>query len=556
MRYSLLFLLALIIPPAAHAASDQLTLAAQLFQAGSPQLALYEVDAGQPAKHDAPDWLAWERLRLSLLVTLGRSQDVLRRTEQMPAGLPNDFLRDAYLAGAQAALKLGQGEQARTYLARLLWQLEPVADHAAIRRLVLESYLVERRAADAYLVQLRYQQDFPQPDKIMLARTAELMHDAGMVHEAAMWLPQLDDSPLKLLLKLDVGLMASDMAVAEARRLLQKNGSANYWGVVLHAAQRQQNATLAQEARERLLNMTELPLAGPFHANAKSMWKAYTALSQDVANQSSLLVGDDAAWLELAARMAVSSPVNARSLLVYLSGAAQTAVVRADAEYKFVMSLRDGKLGLAALRLFAQQEISNMPPAVRVVMGELADEAKRPVETVQYWHGLDNPPAGFTMRQWQLKRSVAFIGARAFSDAEDALSRLLADAKSLPAEQAHAALQLLLDMRESGGSAYAERLLKQWLPLASPLQHKDILFALGDIAESNSQYATAARYFMQATVAAGSRDSFAQTLRLRAAVNLAKAGLTDDARSQYQFLLNATKDKTQQEAIKRALAKL
>ena len=556
MRYLFLVLLSLIISPAAHAANDQLAQAAQLSQAGSPQLALLEVEAGQPAKPDSPDWLAWERLRLSLLITLGRSQDILRRTEQLPHGLPNDFLHDAYLAGAQAALKLGQGERARAYLARLMWLLESAADHVLARRLVLESYLAERRAADAYLVQLRYQQDFPQQDKIMLARTAELMLDAGMVREAVTWLPQLNEGPLKLLIRLEAGLMAPDMALAEARRFLQKNAGSEYWGVVLHAAQRQQNATLAQEARERLLNMAELPLDGPFQVNAQTTWKAYTALAQDVANQASLLVGDDTAWIELAARMAASSPVSARSLLVYLSGAAQTTEMRADAQNKFVMSLRDGKLGLAALRLFSQQEAANMAPVTRAIMGELANDAMRPEEAARYWHGLDNPPAGFSVQQWQLKRSAAFVGARAFADAEDAMRRLFMNVTPLPAEQSHAVLQLLLDMREVGGSEYTERLLKYWLPIAPQFQHKNILFALGDIAESSGQYETAARCFMQSIVLAGSRDPFVLTARLKAAANLAKAGLIDDARSQYRLLLNATKDKAQQEAIKRALAKL
>lgn len=556
MRYLFLFLLSLIISPAAHAASDQLALAAQLSQAGSPQLALLEVEAGQPAKRDAPDWLAWERLRLSVLLKLDRPQDILRRTEQLPADLPNDFLRDAYLAGAQAALKLGQGEQARAYLARLLWQLDAAADHALARRLVLESYLLERRAADAYLVQLRYQQDFPPADKTTLARVVEAMLDADMAREAATWLPQLDDSPLKLLLKLETELTAPDAALTEARRVLQKNASPLYWGVVLRAALRQHNTILAQEAREQLLNLPKLSAAGPFHVNVQTMQQAYLPLAQDVANQSGLLVGDDASWMALATRIAATSPVSARSLLAYLAKEAQTAEMRADAQNKFVTSLRDTKLGLLALRLFAQQDAADLSPATRFVLGALANEMASPVEAARYWRGLDNPPAGFSEQQWQLKRSAVFIGAHAFADVEAALSRLFADAAVLPAEQAHAVLQLLLEMREAGGSAYAERLLKQWLPIAPQLQQKDILLTLGDIAESSGQYATAARCFMQATIVAGGRDPFAQIARLRAAANLTKAGLTDDARSQYQWLLKATKDKAQQEAIKRALAKL
>jgi hypothetical protein len=336
MRYFYFLLASLLISAVAFAANDQLTLATQLAQAGTPQLALQKVDTGQPAMRDDPDWLAWERLRLSLLITLGRSQDILRRTEQLPATLPADFLRDAYLAGAQAALRVGQGEQVRAYLARLLWQLEPAANHALLRRLVLESYLADQRAADAYLVQLRYQQDFPKPDKALLAQLIEVLLNAGMVREAVTWLPQLDDGPLKLLLRLEAGLTAPSLALAEARHALQKNGSPAYWVCVLRVALLQNNVVLAQEAREQLLNMKEP--AGAFPVSTQTLRKAYTKLAMDVANQSSLLVGDDAAWMELAARTAATAPVTTRSLLVYLSDAAQTAEMRADAQNKFAAS--------------------------------------------------------------------------------------------------------------------------------------------------------------------------------------------------------------------------
>jgi tetratricopeptide (TPR) repeat protein len=553
MRYFYFLLASLLISAVAFAANDQLTLATQLAQAGTPQLALQKVDTGQPAMRDDPDWLAWERLRLSLLITLGRSQDILRRTEQLPATLPADFLRDAYLAGAQAALRVGQGEQVRAYLARLLWQLEPAANHALLRRLVLESYLADQRAADAYLVQLRYQQDFPKPDKALLAQLIEVLLNAGMVREAVTWLPQLDDGPLKLLLRLEAGLTAPSLALAEARHALQKNGSPAYWVCVLRVALLQNNVVLAQEAREQLLNMKEP--AGAFPVSTQTLRKAYTKLAMDVANQSSLLVGDDAAWMELAARTAATAPVTTRSLLVYLSDAAQTAEMRADAQNKFAASLRDGKLGLVALSVFGQEDVASIAPATRVTLGVMVSEMARPVEAARYWHGLENPPAGFSVQQWQLKRAAVFIGARVFDDAEDALHRLFLIPALLPAEQ-HAVLQLLLEMPEAGGAKQAERLLKQWLPIAPLSQHKDILFTLGDIAEGNGQYASAGEYFMQVLILAGNRDPAAPTTRFRAAASLAKAGLAEDARRQYQILLTATKDPTQQAAIKRALAQL
>lgn len=556
MRLLIPLLVFLLIPLSALA--DSLELASALAQSGSPQLALTHVEAGQPKQQDKTDWLAWERLRLALLVDLGRAEDILQRAAQWSAQAPVEFQREANLAAAQAALKLSRGQQARRYLARQLWQLDPIsaAEHARLRRLVLDSYLAEQRAAEAYPVYLRYQQDFPQPDKALLGTLTEAMLAASMAKEAVLWLPQLEEGPLKLLLRLDAGLVSPDAAIAEARRALQKSGSPRYWGVILRAAQAQENAVLSQEARERLLNLPELAPVGPFHVAAQSLWQAYAVMAMDAANQAGLLVGDDAAWMDWASRPATLSLVTARALLAYLAGSSGRAEIRAAAQLKFVALLRQDKLGLTALRLFEQHEAASLPAEARYMLGDMALEALRHADAARFWRGLNSPPDGGNPQSWQLKRGSVFVRASLLGDAEEALQRLLADTAALPAEQAHAALQLLLEMREAGGQVQAERLLQQLLPLAPAFMHKDIRYAQGEIAESAGRHQAAAQAFLQAVMLTGARDPFAQTARLRAAESLARAGLKEDARRQYQQLLKGTKDSAQQGSIRRALAQI
>ena len=362
------------------AADSSLDLAAQLARSGAPQSALARIERDQPAQADTPLWWQWETLRLSLLVELGRDEAVLQRMALLPAEIPA-AARAVCRPLAQAALRQNLPAQARACLAQWLWEGEP--DEAQLkeaRRLVIQSYLGQRRADAAYLAMLRFRQDYPAPGTGETARFVEQLLLAGGVAEATNWLAQLDEAnPLKLLLRLKAHLITPEAAIAAARMTLdppplpvesgkgsKKNlkmvvlpvrpvgkEAAAYWSIIAQAAELRRAPEVQAEALERQLNLADSTGDALFGAGAETLWRVYEDLAQAEANRAQLLTGEDAAWFNLAERSAVATPLTARALLAYLAKHAANDEMRAVAQARLAALLVQGNLDGAAARLFA-----------------------------------------------------------------------------------------------------------------------------------------------------------------------------------------------------------
>ena len=133
-------------------------------------------------------------MRCEVLARLGRSEALLARGASLPPDrtpLPNACL----LENARAAVLQNEGPLARNYAAHLLWQSKPTAAEIQSARLtVIESYVLERRAEDAYRSMLRFQQDYQPLDRAVARRFAEALLDVGRDREALNWIGASDES--------------------------------------------------------------------------------------------------------------------------------------------------------------------------------------------------------------------------------------------------------------------------------------------------------------------------------------------------------------------------
>jgi len=84
----------LLLLPATAVGGGLLDTATRFARNGAPQLALARIERDQPPQREqpaqkiTPQWFQWEALRLSLLVELGRDQEVLQRASQLPPEIP------------------------------------------------------------------------------------------------------------------------------------------------------------------------------------------------------------------------------------------------------------------------------------------------------------------------------------------------------------------------------------------------------------------------------------------------------------------------------------
>jgi len=477
--------------------------------------------------------------------------------------VPENVARSCLLQGARAAIAVTQGATARDFLARLIWRQEPVADELRqARLLVIESYLAERKPRDAYALMLRYQQDIKPVDRDTAARFVEALLAAGMEKEAVNWLSQLDDaSPLKLQLRLKTGLIAPDAAIAQARAALARTGnSAAWWVVAQHAAALQRDRALLVEALENLLQLAGDKPPERLAALVAELWQSYAAAAQDAANQNQLLVGDDAKWADFASRRAAASPAVARAFFAYLAQQSTFSDTRRNAQLQLAFSLQQGKLGLTAIRLFsdaARFPVAQLDPQARYLLGSMALENNQPLTAARYWQGLATPPA-LDPDEWRIRLAEVLVRAGATDPGAAALRALIAGRKALPAGIMQRAVAAVQELQDAGHARTADELYRALLPLAAAPLRREILFGLGRIAEADDDFQRAADHFLEAALLIDSRatDALAVNARLAAAANLGRAGLKDDARTQFNWLQKNVKDPEKLELIRRELQKL
>jgi len=554
-------LLALICLACAGAA-PALETARGLAASGAPQLALARADQLQPRAANGPGWPEWEALRLTLLVDLKRNDEVLRRAAALPPGMPQPALRQCLLAAARAAVAAGQGAAARAYAARLLWQLDAAAEEArSARIIVIESYAAERQGESAYRSMLRFDQDYRPLGRDVTERFVERLLDLGMEQEAVNWLAGLDDAgALKLQLRLRTGLAAPDVVIAQARARIARGGGPEYWQVLAAAAVKLGDGVLRIEALERLLQLSNEDDAQRRSVLAGALLQAYATEAQAAASQGRLLSGDDAAWLDYAARRLGASPHQSRALFSYLltrSGAPRET--RFSAQLQLAFSLYQDGLDQTALHLFSDERArpDGLDPQARYLLGSIAEARNASASALRFWQGLATPPSAGA-EEWQVRLAVMQWRAGEVEAAANTMRALLKPVKPLPGPVSIRALALAREMHGAGKPDLAEEMLSAMLPLAGRGHERDILMTLGGIAESAAQHARAADYFLRAALAREPQapDALALQARLAAATSLARAGYKEDARAQFQWLLRNSQDSAQLDIARRELSRL
>jgi len=550
-------ILSALICLAVAGAAPALDTARELVQSGAPRLALNRVEQLQPREPKDPRWAEWETLRLELLFSLGRDREVLSRVAQLPPAMPERGLRDALMLAARAAIAAGEGARVRALAARVLWQLGAAPGEArALRLLVIESHLADRAGDAAFRAMLRFSQDYQPLERATAARFVEALLDLDMPREAANWLASLEEaSAAKQRLLLRTGLLSPEAAIRQARAQLARGAGRGYWQVIAEAAARGGERSLALEAIEQLLQLADG--AAQAAALATELWQAYLSGAEDAANRNQLLTGDDGAWYDLASRRLGADPPLARALFAHVAARGGIAATRHSAQLQLVFLLEQGKLDLAALRLFehARLEPAALDAQARHRLGAIAEARNRPALAARFWDGLDVPPNA-APDDWHMRLALVHWRAGNADASVAALRRAVAEKKALSKDAAQRGMALGEDMLAAGRLDVANAALEALLPLVETGQRRQILSALGRIAEASMRFAAAADYYLRSALFARAPDASALQARLAAALNLARAGYKEDARAQFEWLLRNSRDAAQLEIARRELANL
>ena len=557
------FLLLFQLSVFAQGVPGDFELAQRFADSGAWKAALARVEAQQPVTVSAPRWADWEQLRCNLMFRLSQPDALAKRITEIPSGAPPVTLRFCLLQGARAAIVAAQGQAAREFLSQFFWRNDvPAEELRQARLLVIDAYLVDDRTREAYLLMLRYQQDYKPLDRDTAARFVEGLLAGGMDKEAVNWMAQLDDAgPVKLLLRLQTGLLTPDAAVEQARAAIAKrNAPPAYWDVMQFAATTQRNNLLRVEAMEHRLHLASAKSASVTAALAEDLWRTYALAAQELANQEKLLVGDDSAWSDFGARRAAASATAGRAIFAFLVMNSKVPATRANAQLQLVYSLQSSKLSMTALRLFADAsrfQVKDIDTQARYLLGAMAAENNRQELAARYWSGLDAPPQ-LDADEWSLRLAQSLAAAGLPPASADILRAMLTGKKTLSVALMRRVMAVVVEIQEAGQTKSADTLYRALLPLAASRERRELLYALGRGAETAADHARAADHFLEAALTLDQPvpDALAVNARLSAGTNFARAGFRGDARSQFDWLLNNIKDAETLEKTRRELQKL
>ncbi len=531
-----------------------------MLNSGARELALSQVERLQPRDAAAPRWSEWEGLRCEALARLNRREALLARASALTGERFAPPLNPCLAEAARAALAQDDPQSARSYAAKLLWQASAsAAEVRAARLAVIESYLVERRGSEAFASMLRFQQDYRPLPREIVERFAEGLIDLGQDTEALNWVPNDSTSASRLRLQLRSGVLAPDAVIAQARSALGRNPDPAYWRTIHEAAVRSRNASLQLEALERVLQSVEAGDASGQNVAAQRLWQAYLATAGEIGNREQLLMGDDGAWADYAARRLGPDPFLSRAFYAYLAQRAENVDIRRNAQLQLAYSLYSAGLDATASR--AMQRIGFAAEALdeqtRYLLGTISSKNNDAAATLKLWQGLPTPP-NVNAIEWELTLARTALQAGDSAASVDTLRRLLAERTTVTPQLAQRVLELgqeMLDMRTIDAAQAVYELL---VPLANDAQAREALFGLGRSYELGGDPVPAAAYYLRSAllVQATAPDALAFQARLLAALNLMRAGLRNDARAQFEWLLKNSKDPALTEAAKRGLGRL
>jgi hypothetical protein len=452
-----------------------------------------------------------------------------------------------------------EGALARSYAAQLLWQSKSTpAEIQSARLIVIESYVAERRGEEAYRSMLRFQQDYQPLDPAIMRRFAEALLDVGRDREALNWIGASSEvTSTRLRLQLRSAGLTPEAVIAQARAAYVKTRDPAYLRVVLEASARKKNVAAEVEAREHLLQHAGGDARAVTAEAARQLVQTYLAVANEVGNRAGLLAGDDTAWSDHAARRVANDAPASRALYAYLTQRAQSDGTRRNAQLALVFSLIQAKLDYTALHVMRELggDLNKLDAQTRYLLGTAAANRDDPALALELWRGLQTPP-NLKADEWQLTLARTSLRAGNAAVGVETAGRLLEASARPGAETIQGALDLANEMVELRKLAEAQVLYEALARAATDTRRRDALFGLGRVHDMKGESQAAADAYLRSALLAAAPDANALRARLLAAENLVRAGLKDDARAQFQWLLKNAKEPAIVEAARRALARL
>jgi tetratricopeptide (TPR) repeat protein len=301
-----------------------------------------------------------------------------------------------------------------------------------------------------------------------------------------------------------------------------------------------------------------------FAVSGDRLWNAYRQYALDQGNELQLLIGQDARWLEEAARWSKKEPERERALLTVVMLDGTGADTRQSAYQRYLESIRKLPEPMLLLRkLFIDTRMfpgtDTIPDPVRYLLVDDALSKNDMALATRLMSGFEAVPAGADPFEWGLRRARILVLGGNHAEGMTALNKLLQDDRRLDRAAWDRVLQVVFDLQTVDRHQDAVTLFKNILQRAlEPQLQREILYWQADSYKALRDYPRAAWLYLKSATLLDAKglDPWGQTARFQAAEVLADAGLPEDARRIYEGLLKVTPEPARRAAIKYKLQEL
>ena len=559
---------------------------------GAVGLALRLIEDRQPTASEAPAaWREWEFERIRCYLGLKDYSSLIARVDVLPKDLPVSDRLQLMTFGAEAELAIAEPTRARDRLRSLLFGADVVGKESvdAWRRLVIQSYIDERRFEDARTAMLKLDAEAPANDWAWLRLKSRVLLLAGDEAAVVALSKGRDELEARLLVTLARFRLRSLDASGARDRVVQIRAlalNADIVSTTTRAMSWMVQAEIDQADDDLLGAVRSLEQRAIIETDVQDilvaftvtdLWRGWQRAAEQIANLLDLEPGAFDSWIEAADLLVDGDPSAARVLYAAVVLDATDYRIRSEAHAGLVRTLLSTpETTPLALFIYTQNSddaasqttrarIDELDSETRLKLSDVALNAKDMAAAALLLRGLDRAPDGVGEQAWTLRRARIAVYAGEFEEGARLLQRLVDEYDSMSAEAMDQMLQPVFDLQSLNEHELALPILRRSLFLVGePRFSWEIPFWTAQSAAALGRHAEAAElYLRSAEAAALSSNEDADSNRLwhlsaqiHAAEQMAHAGLPGDARRLYERLLSELDDDSRRADIEHRMQKL
>ena len=537
-----------------------------LIELRAVQLAYALLQDARPDYEDSEyseDWVDWEMLYYQLALQTEDWNGIIQRTEEIANTVPYEFYAVMQSYAVKAEFGLGQYENARKRLRRMIWELPYELERIIEwRELIAESYVADSLLEDAEIALTSFNRDYRPSGPDWEHRYIRILFLTGFNEEAANRVAALQTTEGKLLL-LFSGFQSRALGSIEVIELGLKMEeelvkrpvlSAELWSIVNMAARNLNDLEIQITAIEKGLSVSYdsesdrvryslVPLN-----TEQQLLATYDVYALSVGNDFNLVVGDDQSWYQLAQEYEITSPITARAIYSFLAGSATNSDIYSASVAALANELESAGFIRLLESIFVRLNLLDVAETSPKIQSLLASRAlhRNDYRTALFiMNAMDQPKQEDQLQSWLLRRARIAIVVEDFEQSLELLNQLI-DALPLNSEQKtiDRIMQVVFDLQESEQHEFAVSLFHSLYRHTSEIQaRREILRWVADSYSAQDQSQDASELLIHSAKMGGNwNDSWGRSARLKAADELAVVGFYDDARIIYTELRDATLD--------------